>query len=74
MLDNVTLKIEEMKVEHGSYIDAMLAFSKEFEIYDFEDILEVLHPNLRGKIKQEFIDKNHIPSLKRNTMLDFMRS
>lgn len=75
MLDNVSLKIEQLAHENGgSYIDAMTHFAKEFEIPDFEDILEVLNPNVVAKLRQEFIDKNFIPGMKnKNSIENFMR-
>jgi hypothetical protein len=52
----------------------MTHFAKEFEIPDFEDILEVLNKNVVDKIRQEFIDRNFIPSMKnKNSLDDFMR-
>lgn len=63
-IDNLTLDIEKRALEHG-YIHAIINFCEEKRIYDYEDVLQLLHPILKEKIKQEFIDKNYIPSLKR---------
>ena len=37
---------------------------EEKEKEDYEDVLELLHPILKEKIKQEFIDKGYLPHLK----------
>ena len=73
MLDNTSLTIEKMAAENnGSYIEACTIFAEKFGFHDFEDLIEVLHPLLIQKIRQEFIDKNYIPSLKpKNSLSEF---
>lgn len=74
MLDQTSTKIEELYIETGSYIDAVILFAERFGIYDYEDILEVIHPILKEKIKQEFIKKNYIPSLKKPSVFNFIKN
>lgn len=59
MTDNASLVIEKMAVELGSHKDAFLAFMYKHEIPDPEDLLEVISPILKEKIKQEFRAKNY---------------
>lgn len=75
MIDNVSLKIEQLAhANGGSYIEAITTFAKEFEIPDFEDIIEVLNKNVVDKVKQEFIDRNFIPSMKnKNSLASFLK-
>ena len=73
MLDQTTIKIEELYLETGSYIDAFLEFAVRFQIQDYEDILTVINPILHAKIKQEFIDKNFFPDKKKKaSVTDFL--
>jgi len=73
MIDNVSLQIEERALKNKSYIIAITEFCEENNIHDFEDLLEVIDKSIINKIKQEFIDKNFIPSLKKdNSIIDFM--
>lgn len=69
---NESIQIERLKLQTGSYIEATITFCGNNSIEDFEDLLEILNPALVAKIRQEFIDKNFIPSLKKDTLLDFM--
>ena len=62
-LDNLSLDIER-RAESVGYINAILEFCEEKEKEDYEDVLELLHPILKEKIKQEFIDKGYLPHLK----------
>jgi len=72
-VDQLSLHIEKMAKQHGSYIDAIVEYSKLNEI-DFEDILEVLNKNVVDKTRQEFITKNFIPSMKsENSIMSFMK-
>lgn len=72
MIDNVSLQIEESAYKHNSYITAIIEFCEQNDIYDYEDLLEVLDKSIIPKIKQEFIDKKYIPHLKKdNSILDF---
>ena len=68
-IDSLSLEIEK-KAQRVGYIEAILEFCDEKELEDYEDIVEQLHPILKEKVKQEFIEKNYIPSLKRQTKLD----
>jgi len=70
MLDNLSLKIEELAAKEGSYIDAMTIFTEKMEYYDFEDLIEVLHPLVVQKIKQEFINKKYIPHLNQKNSIE----
>ena len=73
MIDNVSLQIEEIALRNKSYIVAITEFCETNNIPDFEDLLEVLDKSIIAKVKQEFIDKNFIPSLKKdNSIIDFM--
>lgn len=69
MLDQTSLKIEELAKREGSYIDACCIFAEQLNFTDFEDLIEILHPQLVKKIKQEFIEKNYIPALKKHDSL-----
>jgi hypothetical protein len=73
MIDNVSLQIETLAAKCGSYKEAFLDFAEKSEILDCEDLLESLNSNLVAKIRQEFIDKNYIPRLKRDNIFDFMK-
>lgn len=62
MLDGLNSEIERLAAKHnGSYIEAILEFRETREIHDFEDIVELLHDNVRDKVKQEFISKKFFP-------------
>ena len=67
-MDNVTLTIEKLAIKLKNdlvassispYKDAFIMFMKEQNIYDPEDILEVIDPILVTKIKQEFRNTNN---------------
>jgi uncharacterized protein (DUF4213/DUF364 family) len=62
-IDNLSLDIERRALTVG-YINAFIEFCEEKEKDDYEDVLEMLHPILKDKIKQEFIEKNFLPHLK----------
>lgn len=68
-LDTLSLEIEKKAARVG-YIEAMIEFCEEKEIEEYEDVLEHLHPIVKEKIKQEFIQKNFIPRLKTSALLD----
>jgi hypothetical protein len=75
MVANVTLSIENLYLETGSYKDALIEFADRFEIYDYEDILKVINPILIEKIKQEYIDLNYFPDKKKKpSVFDFMKN
>lgn len=68
MIDNASLIIEQMAVDlNGSHKDAFLAFMYKHDIYDPEDLLEVISPILREKIKQEFRAKNYFNNESENS-------
>lgn len=79
MIDNTSLLIEELQLKlkkedpdsKTTYKDAFLLFMNKNEIYDPEDLLEVIDKILYAKIKQELIDCNNIPHLKQNNLEDF---
>lgn len=72
-LDPLSLLIEEEALKYGSYIDAIVEYSKENSI-DFEDILEVVNSNVYDKVRAEFINKNFIPELKNEVnLMSFMK-
>lgn len=73
MMDNTTLTIENLAASLGSYIDATVAFKEKFPDMDFEDIIEVIHPNLVNKIKQEFINSNYFPDKKSTNIMEFFK-
>lgn len=74
MADNVSMRIEELKLKSGSYIEAVMEFCEQNNIYDFEDLIEILNPITVNNIRQEFIDRNFIPKLKqKNGINDFMK-
>jgi hypothetical protein len=68
-IDALSLEIERRATKVG-FIEAIIDFCEEKEILEYEDILEHLHPITKEKIKQEFIDKNFIPSKKSGFKLD----
>lgn len=74
MIDNVSLQIENIAAKCGSYKEAFLEFTEKNEIFDYEDLLKSLSNNLVLKIRQEFIDKNYIPHLKRSNIFDFIKN
>jgi len=72
-MDKMSLEIEQKALELGSYIDAVVDFAEERGFGEFEEIIPLLDPIVVEKIKQEFIDKNYLPSMKRkNSMKEFM--
>lgn len=73
MLDGLNTEIERLANKHnGSYIEALVEFREIREIHDFEDIVELLHPNIVQKIKQEFVSKKFFPGKKvENALPDF---
>jgi hypothetical protein len=75
MLDQTSLRIEELAAKEGSYIEACVIFAEEFGFNDFEDLIDILNPQLVEKVRQEFIERNYIPQLKqKNNLMDFMNS
>jgi hypothetical protein len=64
MLDALSVEIEQLAKENGSYIDAVLYFQAARKINDVEDIIEILHPIVVQRIKDEFIKKNFIRGIK----------
>jgi len=70
MVDNVTIQIEVMAAKCGSFKEAFLDFAEMNEIYDYEDLLATISPNLLQKIKNEFIEKNYFPDKKQDNILD----
>ncbi len=68
-IDSVSLEIEK-KASKVGYIEAMIEFCEEKQIDEYEDVLEHLHPIVKEKIKQEFIQKNYLPKLKVAASLD----
>lgn len=72
MLDPTTQKIEELKLEIGNYREAFIEFAHRMEIYDYEELLEVINPLLVAKIKQEFINAKYFPHQKKSNILNFM--
>jgi len=70
MIDNLSLRIEELAAKEGSYIEAMLIFTEKFGYQDYEEVLEVLHPLVLQKIKQEFISKKYIPALRNKNSIE----
>lgn len=71
-IDSISLQIEQLAVKNGgSFKDAFEEFRIVNEILDVEDLYESINDILKEKIKQEFIKKNYIPSLKQNDLLEF---
>lgn len=65
MLDGLNSEIERLAVAHkGSYIEALIEFREIRQIPDFEDIVELLHPNIIDKLKQEYVAKKFFPGKK----------
>ena len=75
MTDNATMRIEELKLETGSYQDAIFLFMEQNMIFDVEDVLEIIDKILYNKIAQELINNNNFgsdsPYKKQNKMTDF---
>lgn len=60
MLDSINLEIEQLaQKNNGSYIEAIVEFQELKNIIDIEDIVEMLHFNIREKLKNEFIKKKY---------------
>lgn len=76
MIDNVSSQIEELAALRESYRDAFFEFMENHNIYDPEDLYEILNPILKAKIKQEFIDANVFPKgsvyCKKSNLTDFL--
>jgi hypothetical protein len=73
MLDLFNENIEIRAAACKSYIEAVVDFAEEKEV-DFEDIVELLHPQIIEKLKIEFIQKNHFPNKKLpNSIEQFMK-
>jgi hypothetical protein len=74
-IDNTSLQIEDLKLKTGSYRDAFFEVMMKHNMYDPEDLWEVLHPIVKEHIKQEFIDANMFgsdsPFKKRNDLSAF---
>ena len=69
MLDKLNLEIEQRALEDGSYIDAIISFCEEKEIYDYEDVTSLLHPVVLEKLKAEYKLKRYFPDNKIKTKL-----
>lgn len=70
MNDKISMQIEELAAKRGSFVEAVLEFAEVNRIEDIRDLTDILHPITIEKIKQEFINGNFIPALKRESSLD----
>ena len=68
MLDQFNLEIEKRALAEGSYKEAILVFAEEKDL-EVEEVVDLLNPLIKEKVKQELILKNHIPALKNQTPL-----
>jgi hypothetical protein len=73
MVDNISLKIEYAALKYGSYIEAILEFLEENEVYDSFDMKDILHPTIIQKLEQEFIDKRFFQGNKKININDFIK-
>jgi hypothetical protein len=62
MIDNFTLEIEHRAAVNGSYVETLVEICEERNLCEYE-VIDMLHPVLWAKVRQEFIDKKNIPSL-----------
>lgn len=69
MLDQVSMEIEKKAAKLG-YIDAFLEYCEERGIVEYEDTIQTIHPILKDRIKQDFIDKKYFPDKKRDITLN----
>lgn len=65
-MDNVSSNILTIAMKCGSYIDAIIAYKDKFPDMDFNDVLDLVDPIIKERTRQEFINKNYLPHLKRN--------
>ena len=73
-LNGLSLTIEKMAAEKGSYIEAVVDFAEENEI-EVEEVVVLLHPQIVSKLKVEFIKKNHFRDQKiEGTVDDFFNN
>jgi len=68
MVESLTMEIEKLAKDYGSYVDAIVEFAKEHQV-DPEDILEMVGENVYQKTSQEFIDKNCVKGVKNESSL-----
>lgn len=72
MIDQLSITIERLAKDTGSYIDAIIEFANMNHIEEFEEIVNLLHPTLYDKVKTEFIEKNYFKDNKiDNSIKDF---
>lgn len=66
------MDIEARALRDGGYIEAIINLCEEKGIYDFEDVVELLHPILLEKVKTEFKAKKFLSRDKiENSLKDF---
>ena len=68
-MDNFTLEIEQRAAVNGSYKDTLMEICEERNLCEYE-LVDMLHPIILAKVKQEFIDLNHFPELKNDSSLE----
>lgn len=69
-IDALSMDIERRALIYNSHINGLLDFCEEKEIEDYEDIYEQLHPILKKKIEQEFINRGYIRDKYRKNPMD----
>ena len=71
MIDQFSQTIELLASENGgSYIEALIDFAHKNHIEEFEELVDLLHPIVKDKVKTEFISKNYFPDRKVEGKLD----
>jgi hypothetical protein len=73
-MEGFTVMIEKRVVEENvGYIEAVCDLARENDI-EVEEIVDHVHPQLKEKIKIEFIKKNYFPDMKiEGTLDDFLK-
>jgi hypothetical protein len=68
-LDNFNLEIEKRAAAHptNSYIEAIKDFVEEKEMDEY-DVVELLHPIIIEKVKNEFRQRSYFPGEKTATL------
>ena len=71
MIEGINYLIERHKLDHEfeTYIEAITDFAEHHEI-EVEEIVDIMDPILKEKVKIEFIKRNYFPDKKIECTLD----